>query len=134
MTGPPEPAENCCTLSEDMSPPREDEVVTRNSEGDVVKVHDMAFEMDDGTDIATALSAYKQSLTSSLAENKQLEKENEELKEQLEKLKGKLHNHDDTKERLAWWVKWGTYSDIYDYHEEFIMTSKHEEEWDTDSD
>ena len=52
----------------------DDEVLTRNNVGDVVKVADMAFECDDGTDPITALTAYKQALTISLTENADLER------------------------------------------------------------
>ena len=72
----------------ELSSVRSDESVTLTNEGNKIKVKDMAFELDDGTDDGTALIAYKQSLKISLAETAALEAKNDQLEATNKRLKG----------------------------------------------
>ena len=67
---------------------RSDESLVRDHDGVLVKVKDMAFELDDGSDDGTALIAYKQSLRISLAESAALQARNDLLEVEKERLKG----------------------------------------------
>ena len=88
MTEPESEMELPDSQDTDISSVRSDECLVRDHDGVLVKVKDMAFELDDGTDDGTALTAYKQSLKISLAESAALQARNDLLEVEKERLKG----------------------------------------------